>query len=523
MKTRIVALNFCLLLLFSIQSLSQNPDIVWTKSYGGSLEDFVKDINQTTDGGYILAGGTESSDGDVTINHGFWDAWILKLDPQGNMDWQKSYGGSVFEGVNAIIQTKDEGYLFVANTESNDGDVSGNHGSSDAWVVKLDADGNIQWQKCFGGTKIETASDVLPDVDGGYIFVGYTQSTDGDLANNFHHGSQDVWFVKIDSIGNIVSSHVFGGSGSDQGISFAMTFDGGYILSSVSSGGDDGDVANSNYHGSGDYWILKLDSLNNIQWSKCYGGSYYELPTSICQLTNGNYIIAGYSESIDGDVTGHHGTDTNYDYWIVEVDTAGGIQWQNSLGGSEDDRCYSVVELSDQTIMVAGSSLSDDGDVSNNPGQSAWIVKLNLAGSILWSSTYGGSSGEEAYDLLQNSSGGVVFAGNSFSSDGDVSSNNGELDYWVVELSASTLVNDIKLNTSFDVYPNPASDEIHFISYENLPGFFELRDIFGRIFHTSYFSNNQPLSINTSHYPRGIYFLQIHTKELTHTERVIIQ
>jgi len=194
-------LSIYLFLFFSFSLFSQTPAVEWQKMLGGSAVDEGKVIRQTADGGYIIGANSWSNDGDVTENYGYQDIWIVKTDASGNIEWQHSIGGSSAEAVYAIQQTTDGGYIVGGETQSNDGDVSGNHGSRDSWVVKLDHEGNIEWQRTFGGSSDEAAISVKQTTDGGYIVVGSTYSNDGDISGN--HGDFDYWLVKLDPVGNM--------------------------------------------------------------------------------------------------------------------------------------------------------------------------------------------------------------------------------------------------------------------------------------------------------------------------------
>ncbi|MBN1322678.1 MAG: hypothetical protein JW986_01575, partial [Methanotrichaceae archaeon] len=235
----------------------------WQRCLGGSSDDYVNSIQPTPDGGYIMAGGTYSNDGDVSGNHGGNDIWMVKLDQSGNLLWQKCLGGSDYDYVNSIQATTDGGYIMAGQTYSNDGDVSGNHGGYDIWVVKLDQNGDIQWQKCLGGSDYDYVSSIQATPDSGYIMAGGTYSNDGDVSG-YHYGS-DVWAVKLDQNGNIQWQRCLGGNGSEYANSILATPDGGYIMAGQTYS-NDGDVLGN--HGNSDAWAVKLDQNGNIQWQR---------------------------------------------------------------------------------------------------------------------------------------------------------------------------------------------------------------------------------------------------------------
>ena len=417
-----------ILLCFFANGLNAQIAIEWQKSFGGTGNDVAYSLEITSDGGYVIAGNSNSTDGDVSGNHGGWDIWIIKLENDGNIGWEKCFGGSGDDYANSVQQTTDGGYIVAGYSNSNDGDVSGNHGSSDYWVVKLDSSGNLLWQKSLGGTLFDYANSVQQTFDGGYIVAGLTTSNDGDVSGN--HGNYDFWVVKLDSSGSIQWQKCYGGSNYDNANSVQQTFDGGYVVTGISLS-NDGDVTGN--HGVTDYWTVKLDGNGNIQWQKCLGGSSGDYALSVQQTSDGGYVIAGYSSSNDGDVSGNQGQS---DYWLVKLDGNGNVQWQRSIGGASQDIAYSVKQLYDDGYILAGRSASNDGDVSGNQGvYDYWIVRLDSFGFIQWQRSLGGTNNDFSFSAQNTADGGYVVAGHSNSNDGDVTGNHGDNDYWVVKLT----------------------------------------------------------------------------------------
>ncbi len=400
----------------------------WQKCLGGSDWDDAYSIQQTTDGGYIVAGGPESNDGDVSGNHGFDDYWVVKLSSSGTLEWQKCLGGSDLDNAQSIQETTDGGYIVAGFTNSNDGDVSGNHGGFDSWVVKLSSSGALEWQKCLGGIGFEWAQSIHQSTDGGYIVAGLTNSNDGDVSGN--HGESDYWVVKLSSSGALEWQKCLGGSDWDNAYSIQQTTDGGYIVAGKTSS-NDGDVSGN--HGESDSWVVKLSSSGALEWQKCLGGSDWDNAYSIQQTTDEGYIVAGSANSNDGDVSGNHGES---DYWVVKLSSSGSLEWQKCLGGSGSEGASSIQQTTDEGYIVAGSANSNDGDVSGNHGESDyWVVKLSSSGSLEWQKCLGGSGSEGASSIQQTTDEGYIVAGSANSNDGDVSGNHGEYDSWVVKLA----------------------------------------------------------------------------------------
>ena len=399
----------------------------FSKCLGGSSDDYAASMQQTSDSGYIVAGYTRSTDGDVTGNHGDYDFWIVKLTEDGTITWQKCLGSSAVDCAYSVQQTSDNGYIVAGSTRSTDGDVTGNHGNYDFWIVKLTEDGIIDWQKCLGGSAVDCAYSVQQTSDNGYIVAGSTHSTDGDVTGN--HGDGDCWMVKLTEDGTIAWQKSLGGTGYDYAASVRQTSDGGYIVAGYTES-TDGDVTGN--HGSNDYWIVKLDNTGNITWQKSLGGSAEDFARSVEQTSDGGYIVAGSTHSTDGDVTENHGSN---DCWIVKLDNTGNIDWQKCLGGTGYDWASSMQQTSDGGYVVAGYTVSTDGDVTENHGNSDyWIVKLDNARNIDWQKSLGGTSYDYADSVWLASNGGYVVAGRTQSTDGDVTGNHGNTDYWIVKL-----------------------------------------------------------------------------------------
>jgi hypothetical protein len=357
--------------------------IQWQNTIGGDWSDQLYSIEQTADGGYILGGssGSDSSEDKTENSIGGDDYWIVKTDSLGIIQWQKTIGGSNSDRLRSIHQTTDEGYILGGYSRSEiSGDKSENSkmGSEDYWIVKVDSLGGVQWDNTIGGKKEDELYSIQQTTDGGYILGGYsTSNISGDKTENCI-GSYDYWIVKVDSQGVIQWQNTIGGSNGDVVSSIDQTTDGGYILGGTSSSNISGDKSENSKMASGDYWIVKVDSLGVIQWQNTIGGSGYDHLTSIQQTSDGGYVLGGSSESnISGDKKENPmGYD---DFWMVKVDSLGDIQWQNTIGGNSYDYLHSIQQTGDGGYILGGWSGSDiSGDKSENSMGSGdyWIVKL---------------------------------------------------------------------------------------------------------------------------------------------------
>lgn len=483
-------------LAFNANALSQPPTIEWEKSYGGTKHDIAYSIQQTSDGGYVVAGTAQSLDGDVTGNSGnlgFYDCWVIKIDVAGNIQWKKCYGIlGINETAYCIQQTSDGGYI-VATQSGWSGDIF-------YWVLKLDNGGNLQWQKQLGGGDgANYCRSIKQTNDGGYIVAGFSLST-----HFGNHGAADYYVVKLNDTGSVQWQKCFGGTTADVASDVQLTTDGGYILSGYSNS-NDGDVSGN--HGSNDFWILKINSSGNILWQKSLGGSNDDEANSIKQTIDGGYIVTGLTSSIDGDISGRTSFDT--DFWTVKLDASGNIQWEKHLGGTQVDKANSIIQDSDGGYVVAGYVSSNDGNVIGMHGYvDFWILKYDSNGNLQWQKCLGGIDYKEAHSIIQTNNGGYIVAGAGASNDGDVTGNHGENDFWVVKLGAGVGINEINSKNSFEILPNPSNGNvtIEFLEQNENCRVIILNQLGQELY--SEILNQKSQLLNLKYLPQGIYFVK---------------
>jgi hypothetical protein len=360
-----------------VLKLNNSGDIQWKKCIGTNNFDKGEDIRQTPDGGYIIAATSASAGCFLPGHHGGADYLVIKLTAEGDVSWQKNYGGSQNDYAYSIDLVNDGGYIIGGFTESANGDVTMNHGNRDIWIVKIDGEGNLKWQKSFGGSGDDEASGLRVTDDGGCIVTGYTESNDGDITGN--HGKRDIWVVKVDNTGNLQWQKTLGGTASEEGNSIQLTTGGGYIVAGTSAS-DDGDVS-GNHQGLGlftDFWVVKLNSDGSLQWQKCYGGSFNENAFYVQQANDGGYVVSGSSESSDGDGSCNSAFT---DMWVIKISATGQLLWQKSIGGNNSDEAYCAQPLNDGSVIVAGMVSSKDiSGYHITPAGTAgdyWILKLS--------------------------------------------------------------------------------------------------------------------------------------------------
>jgi hypothetical protein len=285
--------------------------IVWEKYFGGGDNENGFKVITTSDGGYLISALTYSADGDVSVNRGNGDMWLLKVDANGNKVWEKTFGGSGYDYEAYITATTDGGYLLAGGTSSNDGDISGFHGGSDLVIFKLDASGNKIWNKIYGGSKSDRPFSFITTKDGGSIVVGRTSSTDGDVSG-LHGSDYDMWVVKLDNKGQKTWQATLGSTNWEEGVSIAEMPDGSYMALGFTYG-NDGDV-NGN-HGDKDFWVVNLSNTGKKLWQRPFGSPGTDGPDAVTATADGGFVIAGLAQADGGDVTGIGGV---FKGWVVK-------------------------------------------------------------------------------------------------------------------------------------------------------------------------------------------------------------
>jgi arginine repressor len=316
---------------------------------------------------------------------------------EGNVciSFAKTIGGSSDDIATSIIQSSDGGYVVAGVT------LSFGAGVFDFYVVKLDSSGNVQWTKTIGGSSDDVANSIIQSSDGGYVVAGWTRSF---VAGYYY----DIYVVKLDSSGNVLWTKTIGGSYNDVANSIIQSSDGGYVVAGWTS---------SFGAGSADIYVVKLDSSGNVIWTKTIGGSNWDEAWSIIQSSDGGYVVAGWTSSFGAG---------SADIYVVKLDSSGNVIWTKTIGGSNWDEAWSIIQSSDGGYVVAGETESFGAGVTD-----IYVVKLDSSGNVLWTKTIGGSSEDRANSIIQSSDGGYVVAGwtSSFGA--------GDVDIYVVKLDSS--------------------------------------------------------------------------------------
>jgi hypothetical protein len=318
--------------------LDANGNLQWTKTIGGPASEEGNSLIQTSDGGYAIAGYTES------FGAGEDDVYVVKLDANGNLQWTKTIGGKKEDVGTSIIQTSDGGYAIAGFTSSFGA------GSGDVYVVKLDAHGNLQWTRTIGGPGNEIGSSLIQTSDGGYAIAGFTLS--------FGAGGLAAYVVKLDANGNLQWTKTIGGPGNEIGSSLIQTSDGGYAIAGFTR---------SFGAGGRDVYVVKLDANGNLQWTKTIGGPGNEIGFSLIQTSDDGYAIAGTTNPFDAG---------GRDVYVVKLDANGKPQWTKTIGAKNENLIKSsIIQTSDGSYVIAGTTRS-----FGSGGRDIYVVKIDKNG-----------------------------------------------------------------------------------------------------------------------------------------------
>jgi hypothetical protein len=450
------------LFLCSFQTISAQ-DILWEKSYGGKHADYLFDVIPTPDYGFILAGsslskktGTKTED-----NRGDLDYWVWKMDEKGEFDWQKSFGGTGQDMLQCVLLTNDGGFLLAGFSESGEGldKKDKARGESDFWIIKLNAKGGEEWQKTIGGAGQDELNCVTRAKDGGFVLAGSSSSGKSGEKASQNYGGMDYWVLKLSAKGELVWQNAFGGTYNEQLRSMVATKDGGYLLGGSSNSPDSGTKTQKS-NGHSDYWIVKIDDKGQEQWQKTIGGAGDDQLKTLLEAHDGNFILGGNSNSESGNdkrSSNQNGTD----FWVLKLDKdTKEILWQESYNIAKADILTSLVENDDKTLLLGGyaqgeavkkakgNSQKAKGLPADEPkakkGTDDYVaIKIKENGEELWRRNVGSDGQDILVKAIETRDGGYLMAGTSkavmtadggVKATGDKSSGKGSNDYWVVKL-----------------------------------------------------------------------------------------
>ena len=527
---------FSSLFLCSLFTFGQ-LQINWQQSYGGSEYENAASTIQTEDGGYFVLGASASIDGHISNNIGNGDYWIVKVDDMGNILWDKSFGGSSGEYLyDGFYAANSNDIYLVGHSGSTDGDISFDpySGETNIWAVRINNNGDIIWDRKVGspiGLIYEKWGS--PTNDGGVICAAQADYQGGDITT--YYGFYDAWIIKLNSLGETEWDFTMGTSSLEAINEIVQTSDGGYVAAIYGSPtGTDGNIDCECINYSVDAIVYKIDANGNGEWNRCYGGSQDDGISTILETEDG-YLVAGVSESNDGDLegSGWHG---DYDIWLFKIDLSGNIIWSKCYGGTNYDSPREIFETVDGDFIIFSITHSFNCDVIGNPSMdefnpSIWVFKIDTDGNLLWQQCIGGRATERVHGVTQLPNNNyAVAAETNFSPSGDVNCSNfiqgWGSDYWAFGLTDVTVgVNELSNPREVAIYPNPASSTLTI----QLPEFYdiehtvlELIDINGSLVLKL---NPESLvsHLDIRHLKRGLYMMKILHESTLLTKKIVIE
>ena len=491
MLNKNLTLLYSLLLVLTISSIqicfAQTPDTLWTKMLGGVEDEYGFYAEQTSDGGYIITGTTES------FGAGYDDVWLVKTNSSGDTLWTKTYGGSDYDEGDCVHQTNDGGYIIFAETGSF------NPNFYRVWLIKTDADGDTIWTKLFGENQnyyIESGLE-LPGI--GYIFLGFTAVDATD--------PEDILLVKTNLSGEIDWTKTYGGTDRDLPSSIYQTEDGGFIISGSTKTLSAGDF---------DAWLIRTDSDGNLIWTQKYGGTGYDLGWDAEETNDDGFIVAGLTASF-----GHM---NNYvDAWLIKTDYNGDTLWTKTFGGLDHDGALSVLQTSDAGYIFTGY-YSLEGYESD-----VWVVKTDEDGNMQWSKNYGGIFFDMGRTINPTSDGGYIVSGEYYS----VTANS--RDIWLLKIGPDP--NDVEKDEKAQIpetivlkqnYPNPfnPTTTIEFgipeSGFVTLAVYNLLGEQVGLLVNEHLLAGSYKATWAAADLPSGIYIYKLRAGEFNQSNKMIL-
>ncbi|WP_324721785.1 T9SS type B sorting domain-containing protein [Salinimicrobium sp. HB62] len=440
---------FLFLTCLLIFGQSRSQELLWEKTIGGDGADWFHHAFQDSRGNYFFSGYSYSSaSGDKTVpNHlsGDSDSWIVETDTDGNILWQQTFGGYSQDMIMKVIEMADGTFLLAGYSYSGaSGDkTEALRGFRDLWLVKLDQNREIQWQRTYGGNDAEDLNDIVVTSDGGFLLTSTSNSIASGDKTTAAMGNSDIWILKLDSLGRLEWQKSYGGSGHDHDAQIEKKNNGNFLIAATSSSGVSA-TKTEDSKGLGDYWVFEIDPQGEIIWQRTIGGNNGEYLTDLQETRDGGYFLGGDSSSeISGDKT--MSSKGFIDLWVVKINSSGDILWQQTYGGNSTEWLSSFHPAPDGGYMIAAMSGSDPGFDKTEPNRGDrdfWVFHISEEGEKCWDKTIGGNSTDQPMYGFVDLEGNYVMAGWTDSgASGDKTENSrGGRDGWVVKIKPLEIV-----------------------------------------------------------------------------------
>lgn len=513
-KTTFLA-SILLSLFSSYYFNSYAQDILWEKTIGGKHADYLFDAIPTADYGFLLAGSSLSrkTGSKTDDNSGDLDYWLWKMDEDGKLDWQKSFGGSGADFLHSIQLTPDGGFILGGHSESEKGfhKKDSCKGKSDYWIIKLDAKGNEQWQKTIGGNSMEQFKTIINTRDGGYLIGGSSNSGISGDKTEKSRGNLDYWVLKLDKTGNIEWQKTLGGKYADVLKSMIQTEDGGYLVGGTSNSPISGDK-NASHYGLNDFWLVKLNEKGEQVWEQSLGGEGDDQLQTVLQTVDGHYLIGGHSNS--GTTGNKNKTNkSGSDIWLVKMKEDGEILWQETYNFGKVDLLTSVIANKDGTFLVGGFAKTETQNAKHKDAQGIndyIYFKIKENGETLWKESVGSKGEDILSKAIPLRDGGYLLAGTSKGeTSGDKNAAVGGYDFWVVKIKDEDKP-EVK-RESIEAMPNPTMQFTNIVvGYEFERGTCSVYDLAGNQLQ-SFTITERIVPVDLGSLPVGIYVVEVKT------------
>ncbi len=514
------------LLIIPIPFFSFSQEILWEKSYGGIHSEYLFDAQPTADYGFILAGSSLSgkTGNKQQENVKDLDYWLWKMDEKGDLDFQKNFGGNGNDLLKSIQITIDGGFIMAGTSNSmrSGQKAEDSFGQEDFWIIKLNAMGDEEWQKTIGGSGSDNLTSINQTKDGGYI-IGGTSSSANNSIKEEAFGSTDYWIVKLSASGTIEWEKTFGGQFKEILESMTPTKDEGYLIGGWSNSNVSGNKSEES-NGMGDYWILKLDKIGNIQWQQSIGGEKDDHLATIIETKDNGFILGGNSVSgISGTKTKANGKGT--DFWIVKLSETGALQWEETYDFGKTDILTSITENTDGSYLIGGYANTETTGLksSDKEGIDDYIaLKINEKGEEKWKRTIGSTGSDNLKKLVQTRDEGYLLIGTSNGkATRDKNTGNGRSDFWVVKLLDEDKKKEAGRFIGLEAFPNPTEAFTNIIvNHEFERGTAYLYDIQGKVIQ-HFPVERQTIPFDIRGLPIGMYIVTIETDVKTESIKIL--
>jgi hypothetical protein len=489
-----------------IDAQAQMLSINWDQTYGGNSRDWNCVVTTDQNGNQFLIGDTRSGiDGDKSLPlcpsaNAHSDIWLLKLDSSGNIIWQRNYGGDGDESSPRLIPLNNASgeLLFTCYTTSG---ISCDKSepnrdtipiiSADYWIVLLDSNGVIIWEKTLGGDNYDDYNHIAILSTGEIVVAGESNSPVGyDKTVPNYSISNDFWVVKLDPNGNKLADFVYGGDGGEFIASIIPDNNGGFLLAGSTNSDVSGDVSEPG-QGNFDYWMIKIDDQGNKLWDKRFGGSGPDRCNHAVATSDGGYLLTGFTVSPAGGDVSEPPKGTQ-DYWVVKTDAGGNMLWDRRYGGEAGSFATFASQTSDDGYWLAGytsGGIANDVSEASYGGSDYWLVRTDPSGNKLYDYRFGGGGNDFCTGLSIISDSTFLAFGYSDSGSSSVktAASKGWFDYWLIQFGVTDTTTSLPELTSGEmslkIFPNPASEKL----YIELSGvtagvvFISLYDVTGRL------------------------------------------